>query len=126
MEPKVSIIILNWNGLDDTIECLESLQKITYPNYEVIVVDNGSRGNDAQVLREKFGDYIELIQNDKNYGYTGGNNIGIRYALHNSSWDYFLVLNNDTVVESGFLTELVNIAESAPSSGIAGPKIHLF
>jgi len=56
--PKVSIIILNWNGLEDTIECLESLKKITYPNYEVIVVDNGSEGNDVEVLREKFGDYI--------------------------------------------------------------------
>ena len=65
--PKVSIIILNWNGLEDTIECLESLKKITYPNYEVIMVDNGSKGNDTQVLEEKFGDYIHLIKNDKNY-----------------------------------------------------------
>ena len=49
--PKVSIIILNWNGLKDTIECLESLKKITYPNYEVIVVDNGSKGNDAVLIK---------------------------------------------------------------------------
>jgi GT2 family glycosyltransferase len=63
---KVSIIILNWNGLEDTVECLESLKKITYPNYAVIVVDNGSTGNDARVLREKFDDYIHLIENDKN------------------------------------------------------------
>ena len=55
---KVSIIILNWNGLEDTVECLESLKKITYPNYEVIVVDNGSEGNDAQVLKERYFGYI--------------------------------------------------------------------
>ena len=65
--PKVSIIILNWNGWEDTTECLESLRKITYPNYEVIVVDNGSEGSDVEVLREKFGDYIHIIENEKNY-----------------------------------------------------------
>ena len=73
-QPKVSIITLNWNGLEDTIECLESLKKITYPSYEVIVVDNGSEGNDVQVLEEKFGDYIHLIKNDRNYGGPGGHN----------------------------------------------------
>ena len=57
-QPKVSLITLNYNGLENTIECLESLKKINYPDYEVIVVDNGSKGNDAQVLEERFGDYI--------------------------------------------------------------------
>ena len=56
--PTVSIIVLNWNGLKDTIECLESLKKITYPNYKVILVDNASSGDDVKVLRERFGDYI--------------------------------------------------------------------
>ena len=60
--PKVSILILNWNGLEDTTECLESWKKVTYPNHEVIVVDNGSEGNDAQLLKERFGDYIQIIQ----------------------------------------------------------------
>lgn len=59
MNPKVSIIILNWNGLEDTIECLDSLKKITYANYAVIVVDNGSSGDDVKVLRERFGDYLQ-------------------------------------------------------------------
>lgn len=124
--PKVIIIILNWNGLEDTIECLESLKKITYPNYEVIVVDNGSEGNDAQVLKERFGDYIQLIQNDKNYGFAEGNNIGIRYALANSFPEYFLLLNNDTVVAHDFLTELVKTAESDGEIGIVGPKIYYY
>ena len=124
--PKVSIIILNWNGWKDTIECLESLQRLTYPNYHVIVVDNGSRGNDAEVLQEKFGDYISLIRNDKNYGYTGGNNIGIRHALNNSSPDYFLILNNDVAVAPDFLTEMVKVADNDAAIGIVGPKVYYY
>ena len=124
--PKVSIIILNWNGLEDTIECLESLKRITYPNYEVIVVDNGSRGNDAQVLQERFGDYIHLIQNDKNYGFAGGANIGIRRALNNSHPDYFLLLNNDTVADPEFLTEMIKVAEAEPAIGVAGAGIYYY
>ncbi|MCL0034680.1 glycosyltransferase family 2 protein [Dehalococcoidia bacterium] len=124
--PKVSIIILNWNGLEDTIECLESLKKITYPNYEVIVVDNGSEGNDVEVLKEKFGDYIHIIQNDKNYGFAEGNNIAIRWLLDNSKPDYFLLLNNDTVVAPEFLTELVKVAESDERIGFIGPKTYYY
>lgn len=120
--PKVSIIILNWNGLKDTIKCLESLKKITYLNYEVIIVDNGSKGNDVEVLSREFGDYIYIIKNDKNYGFTKGNNIGIRLAFKKSA-DYILLLNNDTVVRPNFLSGLVKIAESNPRIGIVGPKI---
>jgi len=108
-QPKVSIITLNWNRLEDTTECLESLKKITYTNYEVIVVDNGSEGNDAQVLEERFGDYIHLIKNDRNYGTTGGMNIAMRYALDNSNPDYLLLLDNDAVVDKNFLDELVQV-----------------
>ncbi len=124
--PKVSIIILNWNGLKDTIECLESLKKITYPTYQVIVVDNGSKGNDAQVLQEKFGDYIHLIQNDKNYGFAEGANIGMRYALNKLNPDYLLLLNNDTVVDSEFLTEMVTVAGTDAAIGIAGAKLYYY
>jgi len=124
--PKVSIVILNWNGLDDTIECLESLKKITYPNYEVIVVDNGSKGNDVQVLQERFGDYIHLIKNDKNYGFAKGANIGMTYALNNSAPDYVLLLNNDTVVDPEFLTEMVKAAQADLAIGIIGPKTYYY
>ena len=87
MIPKVAIIILNWNGLEDTIECLESLKKMSYTNYDVIVVDNGSEGNDVEVLRDKYGEWAHIIENDKNYGYAEGNNIGLKYALKNSNPD---------------------------------------
>jgi GT2 family glycosyltransferase len=125
-QPKVSIITLNWNGLENTTECLESLKKINYPNYKVIVVDNGSEGNDAQVLEERFGDYIHLIKKDKNYGFAGGANIGMRYALNNSNPDYLLLLDNDTVVDPEFLTEMVKVAEAAPAIGIAQAKIYYY
>jgi hypothetical protein len=118
--PKVSIIILNWNGLKDTIECLESLKKITYPNYEVIVVDNGSRGNDADILEEKYGDYIKVIRNKENLGFAGGNNIGIKYALKRGS-EFFLILNNDVVVEKNFLEFLVEDLLENEKIGIIGP-----
>jgi GT2 family glycosyltransferase len=124
-QSKVSIIVLNWNGLDDTIECLESLKKITYQNYEVLVVDNGSEGKEVEVLRTKFGNYIQLIENDKNYGFCEGNNIGIRYALKNEV-DYILLLNNDTIVAPDFLSELVKVVQSDPKIGLAGPKIYYY
>jgi GT2 family glycosyltransferase len=124
--PKVCIIILNWIGLEDTIECLESLKSIIYPNYEVIVVDNGSTGNDAQVLHQKFGKYIHLIENDKNYGFAGGNNIGIRYVSNNCQPDYFLLLNNDVAAAPDFLNHLVEVAVSDAYIGIVGPKVYYY
>jgi len=123
--PRVSIIVLNWNGLTDTIECLESLHGITYPNYNVILVDNASQGDDVKVLREKFGDHIHIIQNDKNYGFAKGNNIGIRFAMEKGA-GYVLLLNNDTSVTPEFLDEMVKVGESDEKIGILCPKIYLY
>ena len=105
--PKVAIVILNWNGLQDTTECLESLRKTTYSNYEVVVVDNGSDGDDVAVLGGRFGDYIHLVENDENWGFAEGNNIGIRYAVRTFGPDYVALLNNDTTVDPDWLTELI-------------------
>ena len=121
--PKVCIIILNWNGLQDTIECLESLKCITYPSYQVIVVDNGSEGRDVEVLRDRFKDYIYIIENDKNYGFAEGNNIGIRFALENMNPDYIWLLNNDTAVHEESLTELIKTLERDREAAVVGPKI---
>jgi len=123
--PKVSIIILNWNGLRDTIECLESLKKVTYSNYDIIIVDNGSKGNDAEVLEEKYGNWIYIIKNEKNLGYAGGCNVGIKHVLEQDT-EYVLILNNDVVVENNFLSELIKIAETTPDMGIAGPKVYYY
>jgi hypothetical protein len=71
MNLKVSIIILNWNGLKDSTECLQSLKKIDYDNYDVIVVDNNSVGNDVEVIQNEFGDYInKVIINKENLGFS--------------------------------------------------------
>jgi len=125
-QPKVSVLILNWNGLDDTVECLQSLKRTSYPNYEVIVVDNASTGDDVRALRSRFGGYIHVVENDKNYGFAEGSNIGMRYALNSSSPAYLLLLNNDTVVAPDFLDELVRVAESEANIGIVGPKIYYY
>ena len=122
--PAVSIVVLNWNGLADTRECLLSLRGITYPDYEVVVVDNASKGDDSRVLMEEFGDCIRLVQNDRNYGCGGGYNAGVRDAVERSRPDYVLVMNNDIVVAPGFLDELVQAAESDDRIGLVGPKIY--
>lgn len=124
MNPKVSIIILNWNGKEDTIECLESLKKITYSNYEILLVDNGSTDDSVECFRKQYPE-IEIIENKKNLGFPEGNNVGIRKAI-NKGTDYVLLLNNDTTVDKNFLTELVNVAESAEEIGVVGPKIYYY
>ena len=123
---RVCIVILNWNGLADTQECLRSLQRLTYPNREVILVDNASTGDDVPQLQREFGNSIRIVRNEKNYGFAAGNNAGIRYALDHSSLDYVFLLNNDTVVAPDFLDELVRAAEANPNAGILGPKIYYY
>ncbi len=119
--PKVFIIILNWNGCADTIECLESLKKIDYPDYKIVVVDNASSDDSIDIIPRKYTE-VSFIAVKKNLGFAGGNNVGIKYALENQA-DYILLLNNDTIVKPDFLTKLVEIAESDKKIGIAGPKI---
>ena len=119
--PKVSIIILNWNGLEDTVECLESLKDIDYPNYEIIVVDNGSTDGSCDFLKANF-PYVRLIENNENLGFAEGNNCGIRQA----SGKYVLLLNNDVVVDRYFLKELVNVAESDPAIGAVGAVAYYY
>ena len=119
--PKVYIIILNWNGKEDTIECLESLKHITYSNYEILLVDNGSTDGSVECLRERYPG-LEIIETGVNLGFAEGNNVGMRRAM-NEGADYVLLLNNDTVVDSEFLGELVKVAEGDERIGIVGPKI---
>ncbi len=124
MFPKVSIIILNWNGKKDTLECLESLKTITYPESEVIIVDNGSIDGSTECFKKLYPE-IEIIENQKNLGFAEGNNVGIRKAMEKDV-DYVLLLNNDTVVDPEFLGELVIAAEDDPKNGIVGPKIYYY
>jgi GT2 family glycosyltransferase len=110
-EPKVYIIILNWNGWQDTLECLASVVKLNYPNYQVVVVDNGSTDDSVRQIKEwvavQGAKHIVLIETGQNLGYAGGNNAGLRYALERGGLDYAWVLNNDTTVDPGALAALV-------------------
>jgi len=128
MMPKVFIIILNWNGWRDTLECLKSLRKLNYPNFEILVVDNGSTDDSVERLNfgaaPKFPKFL-LLQNEKNLGFVGGNNIGIKYTLEQGT-DYVLLLNNDTMVSPDFLQKLVEVGEQDEQFGILGPKIYFW
>jgi GT2 family glycosyltransferase len=124
-KPHVSIIILNWNGFVETIDCIESLKKINYPNYEIIIVDNASRGDDVKILKEKYSDYITMLENYENYGFPEGCNVGIRYAMEHGT-DYVALLNNDTIVDQAFLSELIKVAEADPLVGMVASKIYYY
>lgn len=122
--PKVGIIVLNWNGWQDTIECLESLQHLTYPNYQITVVDNGSTDDSLSKIREEYPN-VRLIKSRVNRGFTGGNNLGIEGALRDKS-DYILLLNNDTIVDHRMLSNLVDELKRYPKAGVATPKIFFY
>ena len=170
MFPRVAVIILNWNGWEDTIECVESLNNIEYPNFDTIIVDNGSTDNSIEKIKRYCnGDIIPesnyfkysnsdkpiklnelvyknnqfnleyvninsvshensvlLIKNDQNFGFTEGNNIAIRFAMKYINPEYFLLLNNDTVVEKKFLDELINVALKESDTALLGPKIYCY
>lgn len=167
--PIVFILILNYNGWRDTVECLESVQRLTYPNYRIVVIDNGSTDDSMEKIKawaagelpvaSKFFTYdpstkpvrwieydrvtaeagglpeleeaidelppsrrMVIIQTGANLGYAGGNNVGIRYALKSGAANIW-ILNNDTVVHSKALSQLVETLKKYPDAGFAGSKL---
>ena len=119
--PQVGIILVNYNGYGDTAECITSLSEIDYSNYSIYVVDNNSTDGSRDRLKEQFPN-VTMIPSETNRGFTGGNNLGIKKALSHNV-DYVLLLNNDTVVQNDFLTQLVETAESNNQAGIIGGEI---
>ncbi|NDJ84290.1 MAG: glycosyltransferase family 2 protein [Chloroflexi bacterium] len=117
--PSVAIVIISWNGLEDTLNCLASLQRLDYPNWRAVLVDNGSQDDTVRIVREHF-PAIHTIANPSNHGYARGNNQGIRWAL-DAGADWIMLLNNDVILASDALSEMIRITESDPTIGIVGP-----
>jgi GT2 family glycosyltransferase len=146
--PKIAIIILNWNGWKDTINCINTILKNTCRNYQIIVIDNGSTNNSSEKISEwilskrisiakinsneiltnkskpSFNkvDEIVLIQNYENLGFAKGNNIGIRYAM-NQGFEYVMLLNNDTFVSKNLVSVMLNFMEKNLDIGVSTPCI---
>lgn len=156
---KVYIIILNYNGWENTIECLESVLKIEYPNFQVIVCDNNSTDNSLKKIIEwaegyriveetlhknivypfeikpidydiidvnfmkKSNKKLLFLKIEKNLGFAGGNNQGVKYAIKQNDFEYIWFLNNDTVVEKNSLTKVVEYMSKSNKMGICGSKL---
>lgn len=125
MQPLVVIIIVNYNGFEDTIECVTSLSEISYKNYEILVVDNGSSICPTAQQLEYLQTNTTYIVSDTNLGFSGGNNIGIQKAKEMNA-QYVLLLNNDTTVKSDFLDILVRGSALNEGCGIVGGKINFY
>lgn len=143
---RVYIILVNWNGWQDTVECLESLLLLEYPDFRIVVCDNGSSDGSLQEIKN-WADRLEiryvdlqraeaeagslphddpkltLIRNGENLGFAGGNNVGLRNALARGDGGYYWLLNNDTVVEPDALTHLVARIQLQPQVGICGSTV---
>jgi GT2 family glycosyltransferase len=122
-ERSVWIIILNWNGLEDTLACLASLEHLEAPTFGVqtVVIDNGSLQNPTSEIERRFPG-VKVVRLDSNTGFAGGCNFGAALALQAGA-DYVLLLNNDTVVQPGFLEPLVAYLDRHPEAAIAAPVI---
>jgi GT2 family glycosyltransferase len=118
---KIYAVVLNWNNAADTSECVSSLLCTTYPELEIIIVDNASTDGSEKILRERFPD-LTFLRAKRNLGYAGGNNIGIRYALKHQA-DWVLILNSDAVVHEKAIEYLIAAARDLPDVGILAPKV---
>ena len=118
--PSVAAIVLNYNGREVTLLALESLLQMQYPDFQVVVVDNGSTDDSEKVIGEAFPE-VPILRTDENLGPAGGANLGLRWSLE-EGFDFALVLNNDIEVDPRMLSELVEAALDDERIGCVGPK----
>ena len=121
LQPLVSVIIVNWNGLSHLPDCLGSLSEQTFRDFEVILVDNGSVDESVSFVEEHY-PWVKLVPLNENTGFSGGNNHGLQHAVG----DYIVTLNNDTRVEPDWLEVLVKTADTHPDAGMVGCRICSF
>lgn len=138
-DKKVSIILLNWNGSEDTIECLKSLSNLNYTNFNILLVDNNSDDNSVNEINkylsqsnytsdtikksdlESYTKKVDIlfILNDSNAGFAGGNNVALN-SIDSSKTDYVLLLNNDTIVKEDLIDKLLDVFDEDPHTGFVG------
>jgi GT2 family glycosyltransferase len=119
--PLVYVVTLTWNQCADTLHCLDSLARMSYPNYRLLLVDNASTDGTVEAVRARF-PQVEIIVNAENLGFSGGFNAGLRHALvQGAGW--VLIINNDTYVAPDLLDELI-VHSDRPGVGMLGPKIY--
>ena len=119
--PRVSIIIVNWNGLEHLETCLESLTAQTFRDFEVVMVDNGSTDGSVEFIKARY-PWIKLVVLRENTGFATGNNVG----LANASGEYIVALNNDTRADEKWLATIVQVADDNPRVGMVGSRICSF
>ena len=118
---KVTIIIVNWNGREHLPDCLDSLATQTFRDFETVLVDNGSVDDSVAFVQERY-PWVQIVSCNENTGFATGNNIGLAHA----GGDFIVTLNNDTRVETDWLTRLVQVAEAHPGAGMVGSRICSF
>ncbi len=121
-ELSVTVIVLNWNGKELTIKCLESLKKVNYSNFNILVVDNGSTDGSVDTLKDKFPE-ISVLSLENNLGYASGNNRGFD-SLEPDPPKFVIFLNNDTIVDDNFIEPLVKQLLNKKNAGQTVPKIY--
>jgi GT2 family glycosyltransferase len=120
--PLVHVVIVNWNGWRETVACLEALEGIDYPSARVVVVDNASTNDSVARIREAYPE-VTVIESDRNRGFAGGNNLGIRHALEEGA-EFVWLLNNDTKPDPRALTAMVDVALANPRAGAVGSVLY--
>ncbi|HEV3319570.1 MAG TPA: glycosyltransferase family 2 protein [Solirubrobacteraceae bacterium] len=115
-------IVLSWNGREDTLRCLQSLTEVEHPDFAIVCVDNGSADGTQEAVRSRF-PQVELIEAGANLGYSGGNNLGLRYALeHGARW--MMLVNNDAIVAPDVISGFERVAGKRPRAGILAGKVY--
>ncbi|HMI64823.1 MAG TPA: glycosyltransferase family 2 protein [Cyclobacteriaceae bacterium] len=117
--PLVSLITVQYDHLSDTVEFLESAKALTYPNVEIIVVDNNSPNEKPSEEVKRNFPHVHFIQNTQNLGFAGGNNAGLKEA----HGEYFFLLNNDTILPPDLLEPIIHFMETHADAGMASPKV---